>query len=695
MGFYKSKFTGIEIDKRLEQGTYDDAVKAGFEGTKEEFNLLLSQLKETTNKAADSLASSSDKLETINKDVIDAINEIHQDLSYKAYKNNVVDKEEFNKTVDILNNNLIDSINTINNNVNAGFNIVNEALLETNTTLVEEINIRKNENQQIIADVNKIIEPYTINLTNLLAAQDSESISAAVGGIDNLNGTVQKNQVIFGTLANGTVAVGIRVLGNQTTLTYFVDSLVGLTVNEVIITNTDGTLIKTVNTHAVLTENMVVNSLETDETTLPLSAAQGKVLNEQLEAMKEAKYVKAGEGVESAQKATISINGKAAEVLSPAAGKLANLYAPEQAGAEGQVLMPGDGKPGWQYAKALASVLLDYRKQGMSYINDGTDLDSITTPGLYISDDTPSLANAPSGAKKYSFLVAANILGSTGLVQIMLNSENLIYESSPWRLFVRSGDSTAWRKWTEFYSTGNPYAPLRALYESYGAAYNDETGYWEYGDLEDLTDEDCMLATIYAIDICYVDRIMQPLNRYNKAARTLFTKVKNLNAWSSDSINLHNAFVNNRIEYLKIMNSSANEPVVVYNGKQAFRNCTRLKTIEDILRCNVTGLDIRYMFYNCPELANVKIQKLIVDIGFPRSSKLSYESLKYLVDNAANTKNITVTVNAATYSYLTGTAVPPEYVGGTAEQWQALVTAGQAKQISFAVPEETQSEENV
>lgn len=142
-----------------------------------------------------------------------------------------------------------------------------------------------NEKGSVVGAINEVntglksaVKPYIVDLTDLLAAQDSESISTAIGGIDNLNGTVQKNQVIFGILANGTVAVGIRVLGNQTTLTYFVDSVVGLTVNEIIITNTSGTLTKTANTHAVLTENMVVDNLESDEATLPLSAAQGKVL---------------------------------------------------------------------------------------------------------------------------------------------------------------------------------------------------------------------------------------------------------------------------------------------------------------------------------------------------------------------------------------------------------------------------------
>lgn len=149
--------------------------------------------------------------------------------------------------------------------------------------------LNTNERGSVVGAINEVntglesaVKPYVVDLTDLLAAQDSKSISTAIGGIDNLNGTVQKNQVIFGTLANGTVAVGIRVLGNQTTLTYFVDSVVGLTVNEVIITNTSGTLTKTANTHAVLTENMVVDNLESDEATLPLSAAQGKYLSEEV-----------------------------------------------------------------------------------------------------------------------------------------------------------------------------------------------------------------------------------------------------------------------------------------------------------------------------------------------------------------------------------------------------------------------------
>ena len=124
--------------------------------------------------------------------------------------------------------------------------------------------------------------PYKINLTNLLSAEDSESISTAIGGIDNLNDVVQNNRIIVGTISNGSVSVSIRILGNVTTLYYLLDSVVGLTLNEVAITNTSGTLSKSITTHSVLTENMVINSLNSDEITLPLSAAQGKSLDNKI-----------------------------------------------------------------------------------------------------------------------------------------------------------------------------------------------------------------------------------------------------------------------------------------------------------------------------------------------------------------------------------------------------------------------------
>lgn len=190
------------------------------------------------------------------------------------------------------------AINEINTNVSTEITdrkaLINKVEAEDKSTVTvgtseDSLNLLSSERLQnngkeiaLKEDVEDILEPYTVNLTNLISAEDSESISTAIGGIDNLNATVQDNRIIVGTISNGSVSVSIRILGNVTTLYYLLDSVVGLTLNEVKITNTSGTLSKSVTTHSVLTENMVINSLNSDETTLPLSAAQGKALDNKI-----------------------------------------------------------------------------------------------------------------------------------------------------------------------------------------------------------------------------------------------------------------------------------------------------------------------------------------------------------------------------------------------------------------------------
>lgn len=94
MAFYKSKYTGIEIDQRLAQATYDDAVLAGFKGSKEEFDAILGKLKEIADKAGNSIQMESENLETFNKNVVDAINELHRELQAKPDEQDVIDQGE-------------------------------------------------------------------------------------------------------------------------------------------------------------------------------------------------------------------------------------------------------------------------------------------------------------------------------------------------------------------------------------------------------------------------------------------------------------------------------------------------------------------------------------------------------------------------------------------------------------------------
>lgn len=134
---------------------------------------------------------------------------------------------------------------------------------------------------EIKADLEQFKAPYEIDLNALNSAgdADSEAISTAIGGIDNLRSVISENRSIIGDINNGTVPVSIRILGNITTVYYVLDSLAGYTLNEINIQNTGGTLAKNSVIHSVMSEEMVVDNLTSDEATLPLSAKQGKVLD--------------------------------------------------------------------------------------------------------------------------------------------------------------------------------------------------------------------------------------------------------------------------------------------------------------------------------------------------------------------------------------------------------------------------------
>ena len=135
-------------------------------------------------------------------------------------------------------------------------------------------------------------------------------------------------------------------------------------------------------------------------------------------------------------------------------------------------------------------------------------------------------------------------------------------------------------------------------------------------------------------------------------------------------------------------NTEISENFGIYpsNCNNMFAGCVNLKKILGVLfGDNMTS--VGYMFGRCQSLSDLRLKKLNININFQYSPLINYESVSYLIDNAANTSAITVTVHPTTYSYLTGTAQPTEQVGGTSEQWQAIVTAASAKQITFATTE--------
>ncbi len=205
----------------------------------------------------------------------------HQDISNLATKDEVALKAN-QSDVDFQVNALNERIDAITVPTKVS-ELENDSLYQTKdevdvaiATKAEQADVDK-----IKADLEQFKAPYEIDLNALNSAgdADSEAISTAIGGIDNLRAVISENRSVIGDINNGTVPVSIRILGNITTVYYVLDSLAGYTLNEINIQNTSGTLAKNSVTHSVMSEEMVVDNLTSDEATLPLSAKQGKVLD--------------------------------------------------------------------------------------------------------------------------------------------------------------------------------------------------------------------------------------------------------------------------------------------------------------------------------------------------------------------------------------------------------------------------------
>ena len=125
------------------------------------------------------------------------------------------------------------------------------------------------------------------------------------------------------------------------------------------------------------------------------------------------------------------------------------------------------------------------------------------------------------------------------------------------------------------------------------------------------------------------------------------------------------------------------------NARYMFSNCSKLRTIYGTLNLgDVTGVgNLDQIFANARALVEVRISKLKHSLSLSACSKISIDSINYLVTNAANTSTIVVTVHADVFAKLTGDTSNAAAAALTEEElaaWGAVLEAASAKNISFA-----------
>ena len=225
---------------------------------------------------------------------------------------------------------------------------------------------------------------------------------------------------------------------------------------------------------------------------------------------------------------------------------------------------------------------------------------------------------------------------------------------------------------------------LVPIMAAYGCNYNAETGFFEYAGLTNLTADDVrsMIAET-SMYTCGEDVDWKYAYCQSRVNLLPAYRRKNVFTASYKTVSAIRTFYYANFTVIQLCKEYYDKQFgfVVGKAESMFSSCRYLRKIIGNLIMN-NASDTSYMFRGCLMLADLTMVGLNRSISFADTPLLSYDSLKFLVDNAANTSAITVTVHADVYAKLSGTAA--DYGDNTKEEWMAVMASATEKNISFA-----------
>lgn len=206
--------------------------------------------------------------------------------------------------------------------------------------------------------------------------------------------------------------------------------------------------------------------------------------------------------------------------------------------------------------------------------------------------------------------------------------------------------------------------------------YNPNTGYFEANGITDIgTAEAVRTLTRY---VWRHDSMPSFEDEY--ICRTNICQINSLDSLDRSYtrvINLASLFRNTSVEVIRITNSVWGiKPAMINNVIR--RNTTKLRAILGPIDLSLITAAWQLFDNNvtCP-LEQISLLGAKVSFDISGTSVMSLESVKYMVDNAANTAAITIKVHADVYAKLTD-------VNNAA--WYAVKQAAGNRNISFAKP---------
>lgn len=286
------------------------------------------------------------------------------------------------------------------------------------------------------------------------------------------------------------------------------------------------------------------------------------------------------------------------------------------------------------------NTLYFYATKDSVYIYFG-NISSETTRYLYISIETDVWNSSSFSLQKTTNRVntitgnetATNKYPSTKAVADALGKMGVVSQTIQWFTAENSAQD---------YNILNPVTGLIPqsnidLYEAAGAVFNDQTGYFELNGLTDIAYDE--MKRIYAKSI---GGAVFSVNKNSQFAQydERTTVVLKFPAGYSTSINHMFTYSTIRVAYLVGANNLG-------STQNTFNASPRVETIIGAIAATSFN---NVVFSGCYSLKNVTISKLRSDVYFSHSSRLTLDSVVYMVQNATNTTAISITLHATAFA---------------------------------------------
>ena len=184
--------------------------------------------------------------------------------------------------------------------------------------------------------------------------------------------------------------------------------------------------------------------------------------------------------------------------------------------------------------------------------------------------------------------------------------------------------------------------PMHYAYVAAGAKYNENTGFWKIGTLDDLTNDE--LKYMYNIRLPYISANDDAVYSW-KTSRTIFP----LNIYG-EGIPFTNILMLFYSSYFLEIPMAVNNTIIKFSGRctSLFAKCKNLKYIRTKLKFDSLK-ENENMFNLCSSLEEVIISTNS-SLYFNDCSKLSTDSVLYMINNEFATSPITITLHADVYN---------------------------------------------